>query len=78
MWVFMRGYEAEAETDLPARASYLLLVAEATFAALYTDEDMSALVATLLRSRGLDVTTVPKQTSYHIPILKKQLFIPHE
>ncbi|MEC4813903.1 MAG: DUF5615 family PIN-like protein [Scytonema sp. PMC 1069.18] len=31
------------------------------FAALYTDEDMSALVATLLRSRGLDVTTVPEQ-----------------
>ncbi|QYO66684.1 DUF5615 family PIN-like protein [Leptolyngbya sp. 7M] len=33
------------------------------FAALYTDEDMSALVATLLRSRGLDVTTVPEQAS---------------
>lgn len=31
------------------------------FAALYTDEDVSALVATLLRSRGLDVTTVPEQ-----------------
>jgi hypothetical protein len=31
------------------------------FAALYTDEDMSALVGTLLRSRGLDVTTVPEQ-----------------
>ena len=31
------------------------------FAALYTDEDMSALVATLLRSRGLDITTVPEQ-----------------
>ena len=30
-------------------------------AALYTDEDMSALVATLLKSRGLDVTTVPEQ-----------------
>ncbi|WP_204102910.1 MULTISPECIES: DUF5615 family PIN-like protein [Spirulina sp. CCY15215] len=29
--------------------------------ALYTDEDMSALVATLLRSRGLDITTVPEQ-----------------
>jgi hypothetical protein len=28
------------------------------FAALYTDEDMSALVAVLLRSRGLNVTTV--------------------
>jgi predicted nuclease of predicted toxin-antitoxin system len=33
------------------------------FAALYTDEDMSALVATLLCSRGLDVTTVPKQAT---------------
>ncbi len=32
-------------------------------AALYTDEDMSALVATLLRTRGLDVTTVPEQSS---------------
>ena len=32
-------------------------------AALYTDEDMSALVATLLRSRGLDVTTVPEQST---------------
>ena len=31
------------------------------FASLYTDEDMSALVATLLKSRGLDVTTVPDQ-----------------
>jgi predicted nuclease of predicted toxin-antitoxin system len=31
------------------------------FAALYTDEDMSALIATLLKSRGLDVTTVPEQ-----------------
>ena len=31
------------------------------FAALYKDEDVSALVATLLRSRGLDVTTVPEQ-----------------
>lgn len=31
------------------------------FAALYSDEDMSALVATLLRSRGLDITTVPEQ-----------------
>ena len=30
-------------------------------ALLYTDEDMSALVATLLKSRGLDVTTVPEQ-----------------
>ena len=27
----------------------------------YTDEDVSALVATLLRARGLDVTTVPEQ-----------------
>lgn len=34
-----------------------------TFAALYTDEDMSALVATLLSSRGLDVTTVPEQAT---------------
>ncbi|BAY29003.1 hypothetical protein NIES2107_08440 [Nostoc carneum NIES-2107] len=34
-----------------------------TFALLYTDEDMSALVATLLRSRGLDVTTVPEQAT---------------
>lgn len=33
------------------------------FAALYTDEDMSALVATLLRSRGLNVTTVPEQAA---------------
>lgn len=33
------------------------------FAALYTDEDMSALVTTLLRSRGLDVTTVPEQAA---------------
>ena len=32
-------------------------------ASLYTDEDMSALVATLLRSRGLDVTTVPEQAT---------------
>lgn len=32
-------------------------------AALYTDEDMSALVATLLRSRGLDITTVPEQAT---------------
>ena len=31
-------------------------------AALYTDEDMSALVAVLLRSRGIDVTTVPEQS----------------
>jgi predicted nuclease of predicted toxin-antitoxin system len=30
---------------------------------LYTDEDMSALVAVLLRSRGLDVTIVPEQTT---------------
>jgi predicted nuclease of predicted toxin-antitoxin system len=34
-----------------------------TFAALYTDEDMSALVATLLRSRGLDVVTVPEKAT---------------
>jgi predicted nuclease of predicted toxin-antitoxin system len=33
------------------------------FVAIYTDEDMSALVATLLKSRGLDVTTVPEQTT---------------
>lgn len=32
-------------------------------AALYTDEDMSSLVATLLRARGLDVTTVPEQST---------------
>ncbi|MEH1927086.1 MAG: DUF5615 family PIN-like protein [Nostoc sp.] len=31
------------------------------FAALYSDEDMSALVATLLRSRGLNMTTVSEQ-----------------
>ena len=29
-------------------------------AALYTDEDMFAMVATLLKSRGLDVITVPE------------------
>jgi predicted nuclease of predicted toxin-antitoxin system len=34
-----------------------------TIAALYTDEDMSALVATLLRSRGLDITTVPERST---------------
>jgi hypothetical protein len=33
------------------------------FATLYTDEDMSVLVATLLRSRGLDITTVPEQAT---------------
>lgn len=33
------------------------------FAALYTDEDISALLATLLKARGLDVTTVPEQTT---------------
>lgn len=32
-------------------------------AALYTDEDISALVATLLKSRGFDVKTVPEQTT---------------
>ena len=32
-------------------------------AALYTDEDMSALVATLLRARVIDVTTVPEQAT---------------
>ncbi|MGG6270426.1 DUF5615 family PIN-like protein [Leptolyngbya sp. AN03gr2] len=31
--------------------------------ALYTDEDMSALVATLLRARGIDVATVPEQST---------------
>ncbi|MBR8837661.1 MAG: DUF5615 family PIN-like protein [Stigonema ocellatum SAG 48.90 = DSM 106950] len=35
-----------------------------TFVALYTDEDMSALVATLLLSRGLDVTTVREQATF--------------
>lgn len=34
-----------------------------SLASLYTDEDMSALVATLLRARGLDVTTVPEQST---------------
>ena len=34
-----------------------------TTVALYTDEDMSALVATLLRSRGFDVATVPEQAT---------------
>ena len=29
---------------------------------LYTDEDMSVLVATLLRAKGLDVATVPEQS----------------
>lgn len=33
------------------------------FAALYSDEDMSALVATLLRTRGLDITTVSEQAT---------------
>jgi predicted nuclease of predicted toxin-antitoxin system len=33
------------------------------FASLYTDEDISVLVATLLRSRGLDVTTVPERAT---------------
>jgi hypothetical protein len=33
-------------------------------AALYTDEDLSALVATLLKSRGLDVKTVPEQATF--------------
>jgi predicted nuclease of predicted toxin-antitoxin system len=32
-------------------------------AALYTDEDVSALVAILLKSRGLDVTSVPEQAT---------------
>jgi Domain of unknown function (DUF5615) len=30
---------------------------------LYTDEDMSALVTTLLRSQGFDVATVPEQAT---------------
>lgn len=30
---------------------------------LYTDEDMSGLVATLLRARGLNVTTVPEENN---------------
>lgn len=34
-----------------------------TTVSLYTDEDMSALVATLLRSRGFDVTSVPEQAT---------------
>ncbi len=34
-----------------------------SFAALYTDEDMSALIAKLLRSRGFDVTTAPEQSA---------------
>lgn len=34
-----------------------------SFVAIYTDEDVSALVATLLQSRGLDVTTVPEQAT---------------
>ena len=33
------------------------------FASLYTDEDMSALVATLSQLRGLDIATVPEQTT---------------
>ncbi|MBD0265366.1 MAG: DUF5615 family PIN-like protein [Tolypothrix sp. Co-bin9] len=33
------------------------------FAALYSDEDMSALVARLLRSRDLDITTVSEQAT---------------
>ncbi|GAB4300176.1 MAG: hypothetical protein Fur0025_39660 [Oscillatoriaceae cyanobacterium] len=32
-----------------------------SMATLYTDEDMSALVATLMKARGLDITTVPEQ-----------------
>ena len=32
-------------------------------ASLYTDEDMSVLVATLLKSRGLDVMTAPEQNA---------------
>ena len=33
------------------------------YASLYTDEDVSTLVATLLRARGLDVATVPEQAT---------------
>ncbi|MEH2333562.1 DUF5615 family PIN-like protein [Nostoc sp.] len=33
------------------------------FAALYSDEDMSALVARLLRSRGFDIATVSEQAT---------------
>ena len=33
------------------------------FATLYTDEDMSALVATRMQERGLDITAVPKQAN---------------
>ncbi|MHC5597317.1 MAG: hypothetical protein ACYTXC_15470 [Nostoc sp.] len=33
------------------------------FAVLYSDEDMSALIARLLRSRGLDITTVSEQAT---------------
>jgi predicted nuclease of predicted toxin-antitoxin system len=33
------------------------------FAALYIDEDLSALVATLLRARGLDVLTTQEAGS---------------
>jgi predicted nuclease of predicted toxin-antitoxin system len=36
----------------------------ATLARLYTDEDMSSLVATLLRARGLDITTVPEEGTF--------------
>jgi Domain of unknown function (DUF5615) len=35
--------------------------------ALYTDEDISTLVGTLLRSRGLDVTTAPEQATLGTP-----------
>ena len=31
------------------------------FATIYTDEDVSKLVATLLRARGFDVTTTSEQ-----------------
>ena len=30
------------------------------FASLYTDEDMSVLIDNLLKSRGLDIATVPE------------------
>jgi len=44
------------------------------FASLYMDEDMSALVATLLRSRGLDVTTVPEQSTLIIVVPQKTAY----
>jgi hypothetical protein len=43
--------------------AYRKAMEKVNFAALYTDEDMSALVATLLRSRGLYITTAPEQAT---------------